>query len=127
MGKKNTNKFTIGFDMTNEIHIQAVEILDLLPVRKKAGYIAQAIVKYNKGAKVTPDNNTGKRKRGRPPKKQQTVVEVEKNSVVETPISSKPVGNANASSQYISDNHTASVHKKASDAMVDSMMAFLQD
>ena len=72
--KKNKRRFTIQFNEIEPSHLLAIEVLNDLPSRSVARYIALAIEYYESNIKkVTKKSNTDnsvKRKRGRPPKVQ---------------------------------------------------------
>lgn len=72
--KKNKRRCTIQFNEIEPSHLLAIEVLNDLPSRSVARYIALAIEYYESNMKkVTKSSNTNnsvKRKRGRPPKVQ---------------------------------------------------------
>lgn len=121
--KKNANRFCIVFDPYDEQELIAMNILNSLPSRKKAKYIAKAICKYDKKTNSVSINTTEKRGRGRPPKIKQPVAQLNQTEA-KTPVRE----NAASSLSHIQMNsHTVPDTKKVSSAMVDSMMEFVHN
>lgn len=127
MDKKRSNRFTISFNPLDKQQELAINILNSLPQRTKAAYVAQAICAFEKRSKTNASiNNQEKRGRGRPPKvkTQPESVQTEK-VVVETKQS------VSSSSSHIRSEKTNTVPKTfnntVSGDMVDSMMDFLNE
>lgn len=90
MEKKHENRFSIVFNPINEQQAFVINKLNSLPPRSLAVYLGQAVYAYehrietdsahtdiqtSKAQQVSVPNTSGKRKRGRPPKKKPPEVE----------------------------------------------------